>query len=94
MIDGSENINRWLRFEFQSLQNIENRNKKECDKEYWYTTDIEIINFSRTPELEFTITIAYLWHHQLTSCELQMREGLFSESERLLQEISRIPQLF
>ena len=26
MIDGSENVNRWLRFEFQSSHAIENRN--------------------------------------------------------------------
>ena len=27
MIDGSENINRWLTFEFQSSHDIENRNR-------------------------------------------------------------------
>ena len=27
MIDGSENVNRWLRFEFQSSHVIENRNR-------------------------------------------------------------------
>ena len=57
----------------------------------------KITNFSGLHVHENLLTrtnAMYLWHRQLTSCELQTTEDLFSESEKPPRGISRIPQLF